>query len=574
MGDLVLMRPSILLATAGVLLGAGVPSWGASREAYEKVREGIAQYESADYAAAAQSFGEALSASPHELRIVFNQACSARARGELEQAVELFQKASVSEDRQVATPCRYNLGVIAAERARQVFGEHPEQAEGETRKEGLEHLDRAIAYYRDCLSVDPDHEQARHNLEVIRLWIKHMEVVWRERDRQKARDEMDLMTFLRYIDLQQRGLRGTNRSLARLPDSPKRRHAVRITGTSQRELTEEIAPLKQKIEAMVDKAFAAATQSSTGTPEEQQQRRDAKLKPLLELADVVGRHMSTAARRLTHQEVPEAGQSQTAAVEKLDELFMELTDFPQLLKRAIEEQQTLIDRVAPAAAAPDGEYPLDTPDTAWRQRFVEDWARMLIIQARSTLPQVERLLSSAPATADNGPSAQDPPSPVPPDPQRQQLTGLKQSMEKAVELAPRVVKLASAAAARLDANQPAEALPPQEEALELLREIAKPLQQEPPPERDREENKQNPNEQEPEKQDNPDQQPQNEQEDEGQQKQPQQQPQEADQQQKQTGQQQLQAMLDKIRERNRKQDERRKMIRAALGGRVNVDKDW
>ena len=123
-----------------------------------------------------------------------------------------------------------------------------------------------------------------------------MQQEWRKRARQRARDQMDLFTFLRFIDSQQRGLRSTTRSLARLPTSPRRRHAQRITATSQQELTEEIEPLKQKIETAIDKALA----ESADAPDQKtfQERRDEYVQPLLDLADAVGRDMLAAADRL------------------------------------------------------------------------------------------------------------------------------------------------------------------------------------------------------------------------------------------------------------------------------------
>ena len=54
-------------------------------------------------------------------------------------------------------------------------------------------LVEAIGHYRDCLRLDAGHADARFNLETLRLWIKHMEALWAERDRQQKRDETDLL---------------------------------------------------------------------------------------------------------------------------------------------------------------------------------------------------------------------------------------------------------------------------------------------------------------------------------------------------------------------------------------------
>jgi hypothetical protein len=461
--------------------------------------------------------------------------------------------------------------VIAAERARTTFGEKPEEADEETRAEGLEHLGLAVARYRDCLKLDPEHVQARHNLEVIRLWIKQMEQVWRERDRQRARDQMDLMTFLRFIDAQQRGLRSTTRSLARLPDSPKRRHVVRMTATSQRELTEEIEPLKQKIEEAVDAAFQAAAGDGSEEPDEDQ--RDARLKSLLDLANKAGREMLSAAHDLEHQQLSEAHQAETDAIGTLDELFLALTDFAQLLERSIEEQQTLVDRVTPAVEDAEGELSLDGTDTAWRQRFVEDWAHMLQLRATARIPQFEQMLSSAEARPPQA-AGQAPGQPDPQAAALKQLGALKESMEKAVELCPRVASLAADAADLLEDRKPGEALPKQEEALKLLLDIAEPLrkqQQEQQEQQDKEKQDEQQDQKEPQDQqeDQPEQDQQNKDQEEKQR-----QGNRKDEKRRQMSQKEIQALLENVRERKRKRDEELKKMRAVIGGRDGVDKDW
>jgi hypothetical protein len=576
-----LKRSTVIPIALTVCLCAASICPAGSREAYEKVREGIRQYEANDYAAAAKTFGKALSASPHDLRIVYNQACAAKARDELDTAIELFQKAALCDDSRLSASCRYNLGVIAAERARTEFGEQPEEAEEETRTKGLEHLGRAVAHYRDCLSVDSDHRQARHNIELIRLWIKNMEQIWRERDRQRARDQMDLMTFLRYIDAQQRGVRSRTRFLGRLPDSPKRRQAVRITATSQRELAEEIEPLKRKIEAAIDEAFKAqGGGTEQGLTEED---RKARLDPLLELADAAGRQMLSAGSRLEQQQLAEANDAETDAIKRLDELFMDMTDFPHLLERAIEEEQTLVDNVATAVENSDQAALLDTPDLAWRQRFVEDWARMLAIKARAGLSRLNTLGVAVVPGDDSTSPPDENGRPQSPDPSRlnesadfkemqKKLEPLKKSMEKAVELAPRVTKLTGEAADELDANKPGDALPQQEEALKLLREIAEPLRQQQQQDQQDQEKQEQEKDKSEEQQSNQDQEEKEKQEE----KQEQQQGSRQDEkrQRKQMSQKELQALLENVRERKRKRDEQLKKIRAAVARPAGVDKDW
>lgn len=171
-----------------VLLCLGVcaqAAFAASGEAEQRVEEGRAHYEAADYAAAADAFTEADAALPGDPRILFDLGAALAARGDVEQAEALLQKAAASDDRGAAIRARYNLGCLAAEKARALFGNRPEEASPEMRQQGIELLDQAAGHYRECLRLDENHADARHNLELLRLWTAGMRNTWRARDQQK-----------------------------------------------------------------------------------------------------------------------------------------------------------------------------------------------------------------------------------------------------------------------------------------------------------------------------------------------------------------------------------------------------
>ena len=141
----------------------------------------------------AKRFPKPTSSLPKEPRIAFDRGCAYAAEGENEKAAEQFLAAATAPDRRLAAVAHYNLGCLAIAKAKARFGQHPEEATAEVRKEGVETLLQAAGHLRDCLAIDPQHADARYNLETIRLWIKHIEEVWRQRDREKARKEMNLL---------------------------------------------------------------------------------------------------------------------------------------------------------------------------------------------------------------------------------------------------------------------------------------------------------------------------------------------------------------------------------------------
>ena len=58
----------------------------------------------------------------------------------------------------------------------------------------------SVRHYRDVLNLNPQHKDARHNLELIRLFIKHIQSQWAERDRQRDREEKDLLQFILMLE--------------------------------------------------------------------------------------------------------------------------------------------------------------------------------------------------------------------------------------------------------------------------------------------------------------------------------------------------------------------------------------
>src|SRR5262249_22788976 len=160
-------------------------------------------------------------------------------------------KSSLARDTRLASKSWFNLASVHAAKAKALYGEHPEDANEEARKQGIAYLVTAVRHYRDCLKIDPENSEARHDLETVRLWIKHMQFLWAEKDRDKARKEMDLFQFLEMLHGRQRQLRLLTKALVAEPDSPRRREVQSRAKADQKLLVDEIGPLKEKIEAFV-----------------------------------------------------------------------------------------------------------------------------------------------------------------------------------------------------------------------------------------------------------------------------------------------------------------------------------
>ena len=497
-----------------------------SGEAANKVRAGIASYQAGDYKQAAEVFSEAESAQPDDLRIAFDRGTALAAQGD-DKAVELLQKAALSPDLQLAVRARYNLGCLAAAKAQKRFGEHPEKASPEDRKNGLADLAVAIGHFRDCLRMDKDHADARHNLELLRVWIKYMESLWEQTDRQKQRDEMDLPAYLQMLEEKQRATAASRPGRwPRRATRPNIREAQRAAETAQRKLGEEIGPLKEKIEATLNKAAQPSPGGGRGgspAPAVSSDELKKAIASLQSMADEAGMAIEAAAGKLHAGKPSEAVKPQTDVVEKFNQMYRSVAPYPNLVGRAVAAQQALVEASSPPAESPDegaakkaaaaekpaaaepeernrkrarrqsphlpplpkekeSKLPAPVPlgreaskEAAWNQEFVTRYSEILAPLAKEGLKQLESTPASPVPSGTRRPSRAA--AALQPTPKNSRNSGTVSSdrMEKAVELGPKVEKLSGEAVQLLRDRKPAEALPKQQEALKLLKEIAEPL---------------------------------------------------------------------------------------------------
>ena len=313
-----LFLTGLILVFAGILSSA--PLCAGDDESRRKVAEGIRLFANGDHAGAERAFAEADVLLPENARIAYDRACAFEAQGDFDRAVELYTRAALSRETAVAAAARYNLGTLNVNRATATFGERPEAAPPEVRDEGLGHLGRAVRHFRDCLDVDADHGHARHNLEGIRLWIKHMTALWEEADRQKKRDELDLLKFLEMIQATQLEIREAVRAIAGQADSPQRREAVGVAESDQRTLEEEIEYLKEKITETLAPPPPQPGQAPA-QPQPDQENLDKALTMLHGWADESAGKMAEAADSLAGGAPESASFPQIEAVERLDRIF-------------------------------------------------------------------------------------------------------------------------------------------------------------------------------------------------------------------------------------------------------------
>ena len=411
----------------------------------------------------------------------------------------------------------------------------------ETRRQGVELLETAIGHFRDAARLDLQHLDARHNTEATRLWIAHMKEAWRSRDAQQQRDKLDLPSYLKMLDRRQRTVRLTARSLSKEAKSPKRRQDAFVASKAQRQLAEEIGPLRAKIEAALQQAAPRADPQHA-------------VRLLGGLAENAGRAMIAAAERLDADTPGDAVDIQAEAIEKLDEVYLVAAPYAMLVQTAVERQQALVDQ-SKQETDPAPELPAAEPaESVWNQRFVTGYSEMIRAKAQQGLknmPQQEEKPEEA--TEDDSAEAM-----------KQQQEALRKAMLNAVQYAPKVRTLTIEATNNLEDGNTAAALPMQEEALELLKEM---LPKQPEDQNQQQKDQQQDQDQDKKDDENKKDQEKKDQDQKDQQKQQQKKPQDL-------SKQQADAVLRKARQRQQEKRKLEKMLQQYLYRPDKVEKDW
>jgi hypothetical protein len=275
------------------------------------------------------------------------------------------------------------------------------------------------------------------------------------------------------------------------------------------------------------------------------------------MADRAHAAMQRASRRLDDRELPEAVDNQTKALDALNEIYTVIAPFQNVLQKATATEDGLVNSskgvAEPSEEADDQENlrPIDYRDLAHRQRRVEGWSEVLPMKAQGELQRIETAQSApgSPAAMHMGAST---------DPQQaeQDKEALRKSLQKATELGPKIRGLCDEAAKSLENEDANAALPKQEEALKLLKEIAESLPKDP---------QQNQGQNDQQQQDNKKKQPKQQSSGNDQKQQPRP---------KDLSRQQAEAVLRKVREREQEHRERQKELGRYLRGGIVVDKDW
>jgi len=559
-------------------------------DANKALSDGIEAYKKDDFDKAVEKFSTATDAlkdaQTEELSAIaaFNLACAYQRKGDTANARDHYLKAGLAKDKKIASEAHYNLGTLSADAARAAAGEKPEEVPPEKREEILKNLKDAVSSFRQALNAKKDHVEARKNLELVLQWIKVYSDKWREFDRMKRREELNLPQFLEFMITAEKALRASTKAL---PENA-RRDAYAELKRAQDELEEEIPWLNRKIKAEFDKMTQEGQKIGQVTqgqaPKVDTKQVDEAVKMLQDWSEEAGKLMKAASEKLQERQPRPAAMAELQAIRELERIWETIVPFRPMLQRALADQTSITKTLKPDSTPAPVAAPLAPPEkrTVTNDSLLaddvtelqEDTLRrtsLLKYKAEAELKQVEQQPQPAPA-----PQPGQPGQPQQPDPEK-----VKEGLRKAIELAPKAAEKETSALKFMKQKDHDGAYPDAEEARKILEEIAKAQPEDPNQNQDQQNKDQNKDQQKKDQQDQKDKKDEekkdeqkqdpkdkkDEKKDEGQKGQPKEEkvPLNKD---------QLEDILRRVREREKSKMERDKKQKAILSGPGSVDKDW
>jgi Ca-activated chloride channel homolog len=610
------MKPSSKSNTtiAVLLVLNGLATVGNATEPNDAIRNGLRFYSKAQYDEAKSQFaaaGEELDKRKSAAAAIaaYDEACALHRKGDLENARDCYLKAGLSQDRSIATAAHFNLGTLAAEKARSLSGEKPELVPPEKQKEILDQLSHAVQAYRHCLELQSDHAPARRNIELVRQWIKYYTDKWRERERQKRRDESNLVKFLEFLVQTQTALKET---VSQLPE-PAHSDVLAELKRAQEELREELPTLREKIET----ELRPQPDPQTGAVNAGSKELEEGIKLLQSWSDSAGEKMTSASRRLGKKETAKAATDQQTVIDELDKIWEAVIPFHPLLAKDLADQTMIAGILMPGDSpshdsqgsnhrsadqntqtSPNqtAQQP-QTPSSADDSKDFEisdevlskleevqsktlKRTRLLIPKARSELNQMESAASAQDHGAENQDLKNDANDTANGQIQTPETQAAKAGYLKAIELGPQAVDEMESAIKSMKGKDLPQAGAHAEEARRILVEIQKAQpekeQKQDQNKQDQEKNEDQKNEDQKQGDDKKDEQQKSDEKKQDQNKNDDQSSKKQDQQkqQAQVSQDRMEDALRKVRERQQEKRERDRKLKGQILGRVPVDKDW
>lgn len=285
---------------------------GASRTS---VKNGNQAYSQGKWDEALKAFENASVDAPESPVIDYNKGTVYFKKGEFQKAFEYFQKAALStKDLKLEARCKFNSGNCA-------FMESERQSDSDLEK-SLNECKNAIQHYQDALRIDPEFQDARENIEVVRLVMKSIldeqKKQQEEQKKQKEAQKQLMEKLKKMINNQKQVLKETSE----------------VSNNSQQQKTDESSQVmkdlttKQNQLSKETKDFSSQMSQALKQSQNQMQqpKQQSPMEKMIDHVDKAGSEQDIASDKLEQSLPQPATLNQEKAVEELENTLKILTE--------------------------------------------------------------------------------------------------------------------------------------------------------------------------------------------------------------------------------------------------------
>lgn len=165
---------------------------------HEKITRGNQLYQADNFQQALQTYDQARTETEDHTLIDYNRANCFYQLNDYDQAIDLYRTvAADSKDMNLVGRAKFNLGNC-------YYRKGMKHKDGDLQKT-LEFFETCVSFYRDVLDIDPDDAEARKNIAVVRLQMKHIADTLKKRQ-EMAEKEKNLFEKLKELPEEQMAL--------------------------------------------------------------------------------------------------------------------------------------------------------------------------------------------------------------------------------------------------------------------------------------------------------------------------------------------------------------------------------
>ena len=313
------------------------------------VEKGNVSYAKGNYDDALRQYQQPQMDDPNRPTILYNRANCSYKLEQFDTAIDYYRQASAeSKDMQLVAKAKYNLGNSYFQRALK----HKTDT---NLQDTLEELATAVRYYRETLKINPQDQDARHNIAVARLTMKDiLDAIKKQQEKQEQQQKQeDLAEKIK--KLLERQVQTLQKTAAlnqvdpdpNVPADAKQRFLEQITG-EQAQLKDDTLAVGEEAQQNLSQlnqqqtgAGAAAPTSppGSGPPDEklgaQQEAMETVVTELTGAIDEQG----NAIEQLEDHQLPPAGRAEMAAAQHLKNALDALSDPNQPQQQQGDQQQ-------------------------------------------------------------------------------------------------------------------------------------------------------------------------------------------------------------------------------------------